>query len=91
MKQLILALSLAIFICFACGDSQVNQNSTDSGFGWSDVKETAKTTKDRIVVGAHKVGDWISEKAHKAKDKVVSGYEYLKVASEISTFKREGK
>jgi hypothetical protein len=80
MKLLIIAFLIGISAYLALGNTVGEQDATqiESRFGWSDVKETAKSTKDGFVAGAHKVGGWISEKAVKAKDKVVSGYDYLK-------------
>jgi hypothetical protein len=80
MKILIIAFFIGISAYLVFGNTVGEQDATqiESRFGWSDVKETAKSTKDGFVAGAYKVGGWISEKAVKAKDKAISGYDYLK-------------
>jgi hypothetical protein len=80
MKILFIAFFIGISAYLVLGNTVGEQDATqiESRFGWSDVKETAKSTKDGFVAGAHKVGGWISEKAVKAKDNVISGYDYLK-------------
>lgn len=50
----------------------------DSRFGLSDVKEFVGTAKDKIVQGAHKVGDEAEKAYTYVKDGVLTGYDYLK-------------
>jgi hypothetical protein len=76
---LVVGISVYSILGNTIGEPVPEQDETqiDSRFGWSDVESTVKKAGN-LVQSAHKVGDWVLDKAGVVKDAVVHGYDYLK-------------